>query len=201
VFVLRERARATQACPSGNLTDVPQPITDEQRASIVHRYLASGLGQDAFCARLEAKEGIHLASRTLRAWCSRFGQSRHPVEETVQIISEGIERLQGVLERLQTSHAKAATGDTSRLAAGAASKAGQQQTAGGETSEAAAASASVPEAPNRATNPTQAVPAGPLPCGKPGGRSRAPVEFVATEEPPAPEKPPVRRGGIIWELG
>jgi hypothetical protein len=83
--------------PNGNLSAMPQQITEQQRASIVKQYRTSGMSQDEFCAHLEATEGIHLAARTLRAWAKRFPQPRKPLGECAQLVAEAVRVLQGLL--------------------------------------------------------------------------------------------------------
>ncbi len=164
--------------PDGNLNAMPKPITDQQRASIIHQYLASGLTQDCFCAALAATEDIHVSPRTLRAWCSRLGPPQEPMHETVEVVSEAIEKLQGVLEWLQAGHQEAAIGTVSQVAANLAS---------------------ADVATTRPASETQTDAAAPLPIGMPGGKSHKPIEFIPTEEPPVPEKPRRRPGRIVWE--
>src|SRR5262249_2071804 len=133
--------------PSGNLSAMSQPATNQQRTSIVYQYRISGLSQDAFCEQLRASQGIQLAPRTLRAWSLRFGQPEESDAESAEIVAQAVRMLQGVLERLQVSHREAATEEASHIAARAAFHARHQQTPSGETSRVAAGAASSSEQP------------------------------------------------------
>jgi hypothetical protein len=156
-----------------------KPLTDQDRALIVHQYLGSNLSQDEFCA-LKASEGIHLAPRTLRSWCTQVQRPRNPTEECVQIILEAVERLRGVLDRLQADRLPTSIGEGSHMAAGPAS---------------------APEAPKGAVSLAQTASAGALPTGRPDGNSHGTIEFMPTGEAPGAEHPTVRRkGGVIWSV-
>jgi hypothetical protein len=163
--------------PSGNLSPMFERTTNQQRASIVYQYRISGLSQDAFCEQLRARQGIQLAPRTLRAWSSRFGPPTNSTDACVQIVSQAIQRLQGILEALH---------------------AGDLETAPG-TSETAAAPASGSEAKKELASASPTDAAGALPPGMPGGKPQSHIEFMPTEKPPTPENPR-RRRGVIFDI-
>jgi hypothetical protein len=178
-----------------------QPITNEQRASIVYQYRVTGLTQDEFCTHLKATQRIHVAPRTLRAWCSRFRPSGKATEETVRVVADVLKTLQGLLGRLQAGDRETVTCEASHVAAGAALRAGHPQMPGGVANHVAAGPASAPEAPKGAVSPAQTASAGALPTGRPGGNSHGTIEFMPTEEAPGAEQPTGRRkGGVIWEV-
>jgi hypothetical protein len=180
---------------------MPQPITDQQRASIVRQYLASGLNQADFCRSLAAVERVHVAPRTLRDWCSRFGGSQKVGEDTVRVVAEAVRMLQRLLGSLQAGGQQTVTTETSQVAAGAASQAGHPEDATYETSRVAAGAASAVEAPSVAARPREPEPVGTPPTGTPGGNAHAPIEFMPPEEPHAPAQPLVRRKGrVIFDI-
>lgn len=193
MVLAHDAMRLVPAChrQNDNLEGMTKPNTAEQRASLVHQYRASGLSQDAFCAHLEATEGIHLAPRTLRAWAKRFGQRNEHGGECAEIAAEAVRMLQGLLGRLQVSHAKAARAD---------SQAGHPEDATCETSRVAAIPASAVEAPSVAARRSEPEPVRTPPTG-PGGNAHATIEFLPVEEPPAPEQPLVRRKGrVVFDI-
>lgn len=157
------------------------PLSDKQRILILDEYRSSGLTQEAFCKQLRASQGIVLAARTLRAWSRRLEQPSNSNEACVQIVSEAIQRLQNVREALQAGNRQFDAPGADQVATGAGA-------------------ASVLEAPTAAASPTQAQPPAAVPSGMPPGNPPAPIEFMATEEPAAPEKPRRRPGGVIWIL-
>jgi hypothetical protein len=156
------------------------PVTDEERILIVEKYHISGLSQDAFCEELRASQGIHLAPRTLRAWSKRFGQPTNPADACVQIVSQAIQRLQGILDALDAGNPKTAVPGASQVAAGPAA---------------------MPETRKDLTSASPTEAACSLPTGMPGGNARAPIEFMPPEEPGTPEQPPrPRKGRVVWEV-
>jgi hypothetical protein len=158
---------------------MPNRITDQQRSLIVGQYRASGLSQAAFCQQLLASEGIDLATRTLRFWCVQVQRPGSATQECIQIVAEALERLQGLLERLQSV---------------------QSQKPIADASNAAAAPAAAIEAPKAAPSPNHVEPAATQPAALRPSKAHAPIQFVPIEEPDVPEQPRRRPGRFIIDI-